>query len=172
MVVSSMLAGTHSDREDDEDISELELSVSGETDRSHLSDSFSFLGVLPLKVHAQPDSTKLKTGQRKLESAVTALTQKVARTLNVPQEEFKSSEISKYEEMLEKAAAFDASMLRKREYFFFQTLKEAGNSQVPQPTWSIFFIMTMNTLESCQVKKTMSASAETNMLRNGFFFAI
>ncbi len=118
MVVSSMLAGTHSDREDDEDISELELSVSGETDRSHLSDSFSFLGVLPLKVHAQPDSTKLKTGKRKLESAVTALTQKVARTLNVPQEEFKSSEISKYEEMLEKAAAFDALMLRKREYFF------------------------------------------------------
>ena len=69
------------DSEIDEDISVLEKSLSEETERNGLSQCFSKLGVSPIKAHAQPESTRVKAVKRKLETAVTALQEKVARTL-------------------------------------------------------------------------------------------
>jgi len=96
----------------DKDISALEQSYSEETNRSDLSVCFSSLGMSPIKVHSLPDATKLKTGKRKLETAITALAGKVAKSLYVPETALEPVEMQEEQnEALEKAAAFDQMMV-------------------------------------------------------------
>jgi len=96
----------------DKDILALEQSYSEETNRSDLSVCFSSLGMSPIKVHSLPDATKLKTGKRKLETAITALAGKVAKSLYVPETALEPVEMQEEQnEALEKAAAFDQMMV-------------------------------------------------------------
>ena len=92
----------------DKDSSALEQSYSEETNCSDLSVCFSSLGMSPIKVHSLPDATKLKTGKRKLETAITALAGKVAKSLYVPETVEMQGEQN---EALEKAATFDQMMV-------------------------------------------------------------
>jgi len=113
----------------DKDISALEQSYSEETNRSDLSVCFSSLGMSPIKVHSLPDATKLKTGKRKLETAITALAGKVAKSLYVPETALEPVEMQEEQnEALEKAAAFDQMMVAIPQKVHFATSYREKNS--------------------------------------------
>ena len=83
----------------------------------------------PIKVHSLPDATKLKTGKRKLETAITALAVNVAKSLCVPETALESVEMQgEQNEVLEKAAAFDQMMIATQQKVHFATSYRERNS--------------------------------------------
>ena len=49
-----------------------------EQDRQEISECFQYVGISPLKVHAQPLSERVNLGQRKLNTAISTIQEKVA----------------------------------------------------------------------------------------------
>ena len=58
-----------------------------EKDLQDISECFQSAGVLPLKVHAQPLSGRVNLGNRKCNTSISTIQEKIARALNVLLEE-------------------------------------------------------------------------------------
>ena len=58
-----------------------------EQDWQDISECFQYVGISPMKVHAQPLSGRVNLGKRKLNTAISTIQEKVARALNVTPEE-------------------------------------------------------------------------------------
>ena len=80
------------DVSEDEELSAIQKSLDFEEDRSDVSDFFSSVGVSPIKHHAVSTAVKTKQGKRKLETVVATLTEKVARSLDIPVTEFRAQQ--------------------------------------------------------------------------------
>ncbi len=80
----------------DEEMNILESSFSTEESRQNLSTCFTSIGVSPMKLRSLPSSSKIIQGKRKIETAVTSMTEKVAKVLSVPVEKVRP-EVSKEE---------------------------------------------------------------------------
>ena len=124
----------------DDDISALHQSFSEEGNRSDLSECFSSLGMSPIKVHSQPDTTKIRNAKRKLEKAVSTLTGKVAKTLCVPETALEP--VGKQKEQNEvqaKAAMFDQMVTNIRDKVLSATSYRAKLQALTlcPPNWSI-----------------------------------
>ena len=72
------------------------------------------LGILPIKVHGKPFSSRKSLGKRKINSAMYAITEKVAKTLKLTKFDLDNTTIVGNEdaakEIHEKAAQFDHRM--------------------------------------------------------------
>ena len=83
-----------------------------EHDRQDISECFQTVGILLLKLHAQQLSGRVIVGKRKLNIAISTMQEKIARALNVTQEEI-NLDISATEDvnlLLIKAENFDRLM--------------------------------------------------------------
>ena len=69
------------------------------------------LGILPIKVHGKPFSSRKSLGKRKINSAMDAIAEKVAKTLKLTKSDLDNTTIVGNEdaakEIHEKAAQFD-----------------------------------------------------------------
>ena len=72
------------------------------------------LGILPIKVHGKPFSSRKSLGKRKINSAMYAITEKVAKTLKLTKFDLDNTTMVRNEdaakEIHEKAAQFDHRM--------------------------------------------------------------
>ena len=66
-----------------DEINYIEEIQSIEQDRQDISECFQSFGILSLKVHAQPLSGRINLGERKLNTAISNVQEKVAGALNV-----------------------------------------------------------------------------------------
>ena len=113
-----------------------------EKNRQDISDCFDIIGVSPIKLHAQPLSSRVNLGKRKVTiSAISAIQEKVAKTLNITPEDI-NLDISTSEDvdlLKYKAENFDRLMqLIKEKISSLKSTKDIIQVLTLTPTdWSI-----------------------------------
>ena len=82
-----------------------------ESEKKTITSCFTLLGISPIKVHGKPFSSRKSLGKRKINSAMYAITEKVAKTLKLTKFDLDNTTIVGNEdaakEIHEKAAQFD-----------------------------------------------------------------
>ena len=71
---------------EDGEMSFVEMEYKREKARNELSDCFNTIGISPIKMHSRRKGSQLKQGQKKIKAAMTSISDKVAKSLNVPLE--------------------------------------------------------------------------------------
>ena len=85
-----------------------------ESEKETITNHFNLLGISPVKVHGKPFSSRKSLGNRKINSATDAITEKVAETLKLTKFDLDNTLIMGNEDAAkqihEKAAQFDQLM--------------------------------------------------------------
>lgn len=76
---------------DNDQVTELEKSVTKENEKKELDSCFTLVGVSPLKLHSLGSSSKTTTGKRKLSTVISNLKLKVAKTLDIDPQNLEES---------------------------------------------------------------------------------
>ena len=78
---------------ENEDVENIENEIILQESRCELSESFSAVGVSPLKVHALSKSMQISSTKRKLSSFVYEIKEKVSKTYDIPKESLEEEHI-------------------------------------------------------------------------------
>ena len=102
------------DGTNNQDMVATEHDILAESDKKTITNCFTLLGISPIKVHGKPFSSRKSLGKRKINSVMDAITEKVAKTLNLTKSDLDNTVIVGNEdaakEIQEKAAQFDHLM--------------------------------------------------------------
>ena len=97
-----------------QDMVAIEHEILAESDKKTITNCFTLLRISPIKVHGKPFSSRKSLGKRKINSVMDAITEKVAKTLNLTKSDLDNTVIVGNEdaakEIQEKAAQFDHLM--------------------------------------------------------------
>lgn len=97
---------------EDGEMSMVEMEYERQQACNQLSDCFNTIGVSPIKTHSRPKRSQVKQGQKKIKAVMTSISDKVAKSLNVPIESVippsKAEKLNK--ELEQKAKDFDELM--------------------------------------------------------------
>ena len=90
------------------------MKILAESEKKTITNCFTLLAILPIKVHGKPFSSRKSLGKRKMNSAMDAITEKVAKTLKLTKSDLDNNAVVGNEdaakEIHEKAAKFDHLM--------------------------------------------------------------
>ena len=102
------------DGTNNEDMVATEHEILVESEKKTITDSFTMLGISPIKVHGKPFSSRKSLGKRKINYVMDAITEKVAKTLKLTKSDLDNTTIVGNEDAAkvihEKATQFDHLM--------------------------------------------------------------
>lgn len=151
---------------DKKEILDLESSVSIEMERNRVSECFSAIGLSPLRYHSQPTSSKIKQGKRKIGIASNIITEKVARSLDVPIDIVQPREDDISRNIIKKSKDFDDMMLllkQKLTSLKIYRLKIQVLTLVPQ-NWSNIKAATFFNVTEHMVRTAKRLASEKGVL--------
>ena len=139
-----------------------------EIEKQNLSVCFSSVGVSPIKLHSQSVSRKKTLGKRKMKAVVSSIQEKLAKTLNVEQNDITISKMQEDQcrDDAEKAASYDRllNLLKEKADKASTSSEKIKLLTIAPDYWSIRAVQDFFNVAEYAVQKTRALCSEKGIL--------